>query len=294
MDLPYIENDEEDEYICQSELNSNNVYVYMAPQVSTNPETQTRAVSYLEIIPEKKEHVYEYIEYSTAKQKKKFEFSKYSKVIKRTLLSICVLLGIVALLVLVIFLIRLMDRWQREKTMKDSGDEAGKEESSQSEITFRLNITLPGDRANFVRNMTKEAWNAYVQHAWGSGALKPLTKEGDDSTTVGETIVTSMSTLWVMEMYEEFERGKQWVERELHRLKNTTVDVLVYVIIVNYLGGLLSCFALTGDELFLNKSFEITDMLLPVLNFSAGNGKQLLFFSITFNNFLFVQLQNPT
>ncbi|XP_054257636.1 mannosyl-oligosaccharide 1,2-alpha-mannosidase IA-like [Macrosteles quadrilineatus] len=274
MDLAYSGSEEESEYICQSALNSDNVYVYMAPQGPMSPENQhqTRAVSYLEIIAEKREHVYEYIEYGTAKPKEKFELNKYSKVIKRTLLSICVLLGIVALLVLVVFLFRLMDRWQREKTMEGSREEANKEEI-QNEIIFRLNITRPIDRASFVRNMTREAWNAYVQHAWGSGALKPLTKEADDSTTVGETIVSSMSTLWVMEMYEEFDRGKQWVESELHRLTNTTADVLVYIIIVNYLGGLLSCFALTGDEVFLNKSFEITDMILPALNYSVGNGK---------------------
>lgn len=275
MDSLYgVEDEDECEYIHQSALNDN-VYVYMARQDSTRATPPaSRAVSYLEIFAEKREHVYEYIEYDqTVQQKKKYTLSW---LIKRSLLSICVLMAIIALIVLIIFLTRLMDRWQREKAslmMKSDDDD---DEDIKGEIIFKLNISLPEERADFIRNMTKEAWNAYVEHAWPSGALKPLTKEGDDSTTVGETIVASMSTLWVMDLSEEFERGKQWVEGELHQLRNTTFDVLVNTIIVNYLGGLLSCFALTGDEHFINKSYEITDMLLPALNYSMTNGMQMM------------------
>lgn len=129
-------------------------------------------------------------------------------------------------------------------------------------------------RRQFVKQMMKDAWENYVLYAWGHNELKPLTREPKKDTIFGAamnglTIVDSMDTLLLMGMEEEFVRGREWIASHLHfgRTKN---EVSVFETVIRYVGGLLSCYALTGDELFLNKSHEIAQALLPAYSTETG------------------------
>lgn len=50
----------------------------------------------------------------------------------------------------------------------------------------------------------------------------------------------------------EFTEAKRWVEQELSFSKNT--DVNLFETTIRVLGGLLSTYHLTGDQLFLDKA----------------------------------------
>ena len=52
-------------------------------------------------------------------------------------------------------------------------------------------------------------------------------------------------------------------------------DVSVLETNIRYIGGLLSCFALTGDEIFKEKAANIADKLLPAFNTPTGRIKGL-------------------
>jgi mannosyl-oligosaccharide alpha-1,2-mannosidase len=47
-------------------------------------------------------------------------------------------------------------------------------------------------------------------------------------------------------------------------------DVSVFEWIIRYVGGFLSLYALTGDNLFKKKAQEVSDKLLPAFNSITG------------------------
>jgi mannosyl-oligosaccharide alpha-1,2-mannosidase len=69
--------------------------------------------------------------------------------------------------------------------------------------------------------MTKLAWDSYVQFAWGANELKPISRTGHSAsifgmTSMGATIVDSLDTLYIMNLTEEYKKGKDWVATSLN------------------------------------------------------------------------------
>jgi len=129
-------------------------------------------------------------------------------------------------------------------------------------------------RRKYVKGMMKHAWDGYAVHAWGKNEVRPVSKSGNSGTVfgasdTGATIVDSMDTLFIMGMKQEYLRGKQWIAANLN-LTQIEEEVNVFEINIRYVGGLLSLFALTGDELFKNKAVEIVDKLLPAFDTPTG------------------------
>lgn len=131
------------------------------------------------------------------------------------------------------------------------------------------------------------AWSSYKKYAWGYDELKPLEKKGQNWMGVGLSIVDAIDTLWIMEMHEEYQEAREFVKN----LKFTSGGGSVFEMNIRVLGGLLSTYALTKDEMFLEKAKEFGDILLHVSfhstksfslfhlcsqkkNFRAGLGRQ--------------------
>jgi len=143
-------------------------------------------------------------------------------------------------------------------------------------------------RRDHVKQMMKHAWENYVTYAWGKNELRPVSKRGHSasifgSSSMGATIVDAMDTLFIMGMDEEFEKGKEWIAGNLD-MNQMSGDVSVFETNIRYVGGLLTAYAFTGDELFKKKAVHIVDKLLPafdtptgipfaLVNMRAGNAK---------------------
>ena len=129
-------------------------------------------------------------------------------------------------------------------------------------------------RQMFVRNMARTAWNAYAKNGLGNDIVMfPL--GGNMSRMMygnysGHSILASMTTLWIMNMNSEFEKGKNWIENQLD-LREMNRSLVAFDMIPTYIGSLLSCYALTGDAMFLNKAKEIEILLRPVFDSLTGN-----------------------
>ena len=120
-------------------------------------------------------------------------------------------------------------------------------------------------RREFLRNMTREAWNALMMN--NANSTSSSSSEYDKHR--GQAIVTAMSTLHLMSLTEEFEAGKAWIAENLSKLKMLE-DIEVKVLLGDYLGGLLSTFALTNDYLFKEKALEVLKVLEPAFNSPTG------------------------
>ncbi|CDQ81489.1 unnamed protein product, partial [Oncorhynchus mykiss] len=119
----------------------------------------------------------------------------------------------------------------------------------------------PVDRLEMVREAFRHAWKGYKEFAWGHDELKPVSKSYGEWFGLGLTIIDALDTMWILGLKEEFEEARKWVETELSFSKN--VDVNLFESTIRILGGLLSTYHLTGDEMFLEKAKDIGLRLMP-------------------------------
>ncbi|XP_035628595.1 endoplasmic reticulum mannosyl-oligosaccharide 1,2-alpha-mannosidase isoform X2 [Oncorhynchus keta] len=129
------------------------------------------------------------------------------------------------------------------------------------EDTAPLAPVKPVDRLEMVREAFRHAWKGYKEFAWGHDELKPVSKSYGEWFGLGLTIIDALDTMWILGLKEEFEEARKWVETELSFSKN--VDVNLFESTIRILGGLLSTYHLTGDEMFLEKAKDIGLRLMP-------------------------------
>lgn len=109
-------------------------------------------------------------------------------------------------------------------------------------------------RRQFIVNITKEAWAAYERFAWGQEALQPLSQNSDKNNKLpanGETIIQSITTLWLMGLKEEYGRARKWIDEEMNITRVKLENI----------GSLISAYSLTGDEMFKERAREVADYL---------------------------------
>ena len=116
-----------------------------------------------------------------------------------------------------------------------------------------------GSVAKEVRECMKRSFNAYRRDAWGSDEYRPLTAKGEDSFGGnGLTIIDSLDTLFMMGLDEEFAHARAYVRDDF--TLHGSINVFEHTIRV--LGGLLSTYSLSGDEIFLTKAVDVGNVLL--------------------------------
>ncbi|XP_064912831.1 mannosyl-oligosaccharide 1,2-alpha-mannosidase IA isoform X1 [Columba livia] len=127
-------------------------------------------------------------------------------------------------------------------------------------------------RRDKIKEMMKHAWDNYKRYAWGLNELKPISKQGHSSNLFGNiqgaTIVDALDTLYIMEMKEEFKEAKEWVEKNLDF--NVNAEISVFEVNIRFVGGLLSAYYLSGEEVFRKKAVELGEKLLPAFNTPTG------------------------
>eukprot|EP00246_Nothoceros_aenigmaticus_P018190 TRINITY_DN9422_c0_g1_i2.p1 TRINITY_DN9422_c0_g1~~TRINITY_DN9422_c0_g1_i2.p1 ORF type:complete len:608 (-),score=117.14 TRINITY_DN9422_c0_g1_i2:128-1951(-) len=130
-------------------------------------------------------------------------------------------------------------------------------------------FVLAEDRREKVKEAMTHAWRSYVKYAWGTDELQPQSKRGSNQFGgLGATIVDSLDTLYIMGLKEEFHKAKEWVTNNLDF--NKQVDASVFETTIRYLGGLLSAYDLSQEEIFLERAQQLADRLLPAFNSPTG------------------------
>lgn len=123
-----------------------------------------------------------------------------------------------------------------------------------------------------IKEMMQFAWDNYKHYAWGSNELRPVSKQGHSSNLFGSlkgaTIVDALDTLYIMEMYDEFEAATEWVEKNLDF--NMNAEISVFEVNIRFVGGLLSAYYLSGKEVFRKKAVELGEKLLPAFKTPTG------------------------
>ncbi|PNF28973.1 Mannosyl-oligosaccharide alpha-1,2-mannosidase IA [Cryptotermes secundus] len=127
---------------------------------------------------------------------------------------------------------------------------------------------------NKIKEMMKHAWDNYMRYAWGKNELRPISKRGHSasifgSMSLGATIVDGLDTLYIMGLEEEFKEGRDWIAENFD-INLATTDLSVFETNIRFVGGLLTCFALTGDVIFRDKAEQVARKLLPAFQTQTG------------------------
>ena len=119
------------------------------------------------------------------------------------------------------------------------------------------------ERLAAVKAAMKHAWGGYRKYAWGTDELDAVKNEGVNWLGMGATIIDSLDTLWIMGMKDEFYEARDWVrdnfDPEIDR------DVSFFETTIRVLGGLLSAYGLSGDNVFLEKARMVGDGLISAI-----------------------------
>ncbi|XP_049530180.1 endoplasmic reticulum mannosyl-oligosaccharide 1,2-alpha-mannosidase isoform X2 [Anopheles darlingi] len=124
------------------------------------------------------------------------------------------------------------------------------------------------DRQRAVIEAFKHSWKGYKEYAWGHDNLKPISMGFSDWFGLGLTIVDSLDTLYIMDLQDEFDEARAWVEKYLKFDGNREVNL--FEVTIRVVGGLLSAYHLSGDRMFLDKAIDLGNRLLPCFDSPSG------------------------
>jgi hypothetical protein len=108
--------------------------------------------------------------------------------------------------------------------------------------------TLDNPVADEIRTGMQRAFQAYMRDAWKADEYMPVHKRGTNTFGgKGLTIIDSLDTLHLMGLNDEFAHARAFVATDFH----FGGHINVFENTIRVLGGLLSAYSLTRDELFL-------------------------------------------
>ncbi len=124
--------------------------------------------------------------------------------------------------------------------------------------------------------MMKHAWDAYEKYAWQTDALAPMAKKGINWShlPIGVTILDSLDTLYLMGLEKEFELALIFVQQNLTFRRPIEVDLLQMT--THCLGGLISAYELTNEDVFKQRARELGDRLMPAFETKSGAPNRIL------------------
>jgi mannosyl-oligosaccharide alpha-1,2-mannosidase len=134
-------------------------------------------------------------------------------------------------------------------------------------------------RRRLVRGAFLHAWEAYKRSAWGHDEVKPVSGGPSDSFNGwGASIVDALDTLLIMELPEEYNYARQHVrDVDFHLVGGSRSAygssdgrIPVFETAIRYLGGLLSAYDLSGDELMRDRGEELAQLIMPSFETMTG------------------------
>ena len=101
----------------------------------------------------------------------------------------------------------------------------------------------------------------YYSKCLGSDEIKPISGDCHDFWGgMGMMVVESIDSLWIIDLKEEYQQARDWIDQKLSYDMDHFTSV--FETIIRAVGGLLSAYGLTGDDLFKHKAVDLADRLL--------------------------------
>ncbi|TFK39752.1 glycoside hydrolase family 47 protein [Crucibulum laeve] len=142
-----------------------------------------------------------------------------------------------------------------------------------NDANISVGLLLPADlsRQSAITQAFKNAWRAYEQDAMGSDEYHPISHKGSNislSGGIGYTVVDAIDTMYIMGLSSDYARARLWINKQLTFDREGTFSTFETTIRV--LGGLLSTYHLTMDDLYLERAIDLADRILPAFDTHSG------------------------
>ncbi|EAX98348.1 hypothetical protein TVAG_158080, partial [Trichomonas vaginalis G3] len=116
---------------------------------------------------------------------------------------------------------------------------------------------IPADKekAEAVKEAFMHAWTPYRKYCWGQDEFVPHSRSCSNTLHAGLTIVDSLSTLYIMNLTEEFKAARDYIANDFKPSGSWSL----FEFLIRFVGGFVSTYQLTGDEIFLKRAVECAD-----------------------------------
>ncbi|CAJ0949714.1 unnamed protein product, partial [Mesorhabditis belari] len=114
----------------------------------------------------------------------------------------------------------------------------------------------------------QHAWAGYKKYAWGQDELRPISKSYSTWIGAGLTLVDALDTAIIMGLDQEVRDGAEWIENSLTFDKDHSTNL--FETTIRFLGGLLSSYHLTGNQIFARKAEDLGRRLLKTFTGSKS------------------------
>ncbi|KAH7885871.1 glycoside hydrolase family 47 protein [Phlebopus sp. FC_14] len=142
----------------------------------------------------------------------------------------------------------------------------------QEDIIFWPSETpeIWAQRAVQVKSAFLHAYQGYEHYAFPNDELRPLSNNSvNNFNGWGVTAVDSLDTMLLMDLQDEFNRALPLIQNMNFSLPMNT-QVPFFETVIRYLGGLLSAYAISKDNILRSKADELGRILSPGFNTSSG------------------------
>jgi hypothetical protein len=106
----------------------------------------------------------------------------------------------------------------------------------------------------------KRSISKYIDACLGSDYLRPISNTCLQKSGLSLTLIDSLDTLFIIQSADQFERLRDFVQNLFTCKQNHFLPL--HELSTNVIGGLLSAYSLTGDDLFLEKAIECGDVAM--------------------------------
>ncbi|KAJ2777628.1 hypothetical protein GGI15_004439 [Coemansia interrupta] len=127
------------------------------------------------------------------------------------------------------------------------------------------------ERRTAVRSAMRHAWEGYHQYAFGHDELLPVSNKSNDKWGGwGVTLIDALDTLYIMELYDEFDQGVTHAVNVDFAKAKKGYTTPFFEMIIRSLAGLLTAYEMSLDRRLLDKAEQVGNVLLPAFNTSTG------------------------
>lgn len=121
-----------------------------------------------------------------------------------------------------------------------------------------------------VKSAFLESWHTYEKFGWGKDVYHPISQTGENMgpRPLGWMIVDSLDTLMIMDCDQEVQRARDWIKHDLEY--DFDYEVSVFETTIRMLGGLLSAFHFSNDDLYLDTAVDLANALLGGFDSKTG------------------------
>lgn len=128
------------------------------------------------------------------------------------------------------------------------------------------NISADYQKQNSIKEAFLHSWKGYKKYCWNHDIFHPVSKTCTDFLHGGLTIIDSLPTLIIMELDDELEYSKKFIEKKF----NLKGEWSLFEFIIRYIGSFISAYYLSNDDFYKRMAIMLGEAVYPIIKKKSG------------------------